>query len=390
MKKVAIVSCYFQKNYGSMLQAYATQKILDMLNVENETICIEGFAKDINKAKYKFYLKKIFDRDTFKEKAKTVKLALKRKMDKEFAHNVAIRNECFKNFSSTVFRLSEKYNSINDITKVCKEKYSAVLVGSDQLWLPSNIYANYYTLNFVPDDVNKISYSTSFGAASLPDWQKDFTRKFLNRIDNLSVRELSGANLIKDLTGRDAQVVCDPTMLFSAENWMDIQKEEPFVKDKYIFCYFLGNNQKHREFAKKIKELTGYKIVALQHLDEYVKEDVGFADIAPYNVGPGEFLNLIRNAEFVCTDSFHGSVFSTLYRKKFFTFMRFKNTSTMSTNSRITSLLKILGLEDRMLSGDEDAKKCIDMEIDFDTVLSNLEEFRKDSLEFLKKSLDIK
>ena len=171
---------------------------------------------------------------------------------------------------------------------------------------------------------------------------------------------------------------------------MDIQKEEPFVKDKYIFCYFLGNNQKHREFAKKIKELTGYKIVALQHLDEYVKEDVGFADIAPYNVGPGEFLNLIRNAEFVCTDSFHGSVFSTLYRKKFFTFMRFKNTSTMSTNSRITSLLKILGLEDRMLSGDEDAKKCINMEIDFDTVLSNLEEFRKDSLEFLKKSLDIK
>jgi preprotein translocase subunit YajC len=388
MKKVAIVSCYFQHNYGSQLQAYATQKILDLLKVENETVCIDGLKATINKRKYKFFLKLILDKDTVKEKCKTIKKAVIKKTNKEFGENISERAGYFKSFSREKFRLSERYDSFDELTAACKEKYSAVLVGSDQLWLPSNIYADYYTLNFVPDNINKISYATSFGAAKLPDWEKAQTISFLKRFNYISVREQSGQKLINELTGLDAKVVCDPTLLFDAEQWMDIQKVERIVEDKYIFCYFLGNNPLHREFANKLKEKTGYKIVALQHLDEYVKQDENFADIKPYNVGPGEFVNLIRNAEYVCTDSFHGSVFSTLYNKRFFTFMRFKSNSTMSTNSRITSLLKILGLEDRLVTGDENVEEYINKNIDYSQVNERLVHFRKDSLDFLKNALN--
>ena len=390
MKKVAIVSCYFQKNYGSQLQAYATQKILDLLNVDNETVCIDGIKSTINKRKYKFFLRSIFDKDTVKEKNKTIKRVLKKKFDKEFANNAKERDLCFKYFSQNKFKLSDKYNSFDDLTKVCAEKYFAVVAGSDQLWLPSNIAADYYTLNWVPENVKRISYATSFGKAKIPKWQIEDTKKFLKRIDCLSVREESGKKLIKDLTSLEAEVVCDPTLLFDAEQWDDIQSKERFVKEKYIFCYFLGNNLLHREFANKLKEKTGYKIVALQHIDEYIGSDQNFADIKPYNVGPGEFVNLIKNAEYVCTDSFHGSVFSTLYNKKYFTFMRFSEKNSMSTNSRIISLLKILNMEDRIMVGNEDIDKCVNIEINYDEVNKRLEEFRKESMEFLKRSLDIR
>lgn len=100
---------------------------------------------------------------------------------------------------------------------------------------------------------------------------------------------------------------------------------------------------------KRFKEKTGYKIVQLQHCDEYIKSDVGFPDYTPYNVGPAEFVQLIRDAEYVFTDSFHSSVFSLLYGKRFFTFRRYNNDGIVSTNGRLYSLLSLVGLEERLL-----------------------------------------
>ena len=108
------------------------------------------------------------------------------------------------------------------------------------------------------------------------------------------MREESGQKLVKELAGRYVPVVCDPTLLFTGEEWLSIQKDKPIVEDKYILCYFLGNNPPHREFAKRLREATGCKIIALTHLDEFVKSDEGYADETPYNVDPADFLNLIR------------------------------------------------------------------------------------------------
>lgn len=386
-KKVALVTCYFQPNYGSQLQAYATQLLFDKMGVLNETICIDGLREEINKAKYRYFLSRIWDVNTVKDKFATVKKvwAMKTKGEK-FKANIAERKKMFDDFAKTMFHVSKTYNSKKELGNAAYS-YSAFVVGSDQLWLPSNIEADYYTLNFVPEDVPKVALATSFGISHLPKRQAEKAKRFLKRLDFCSVREQSGKRIVKELTGRDVPVVCDPTILFTAEEWASITKPDRFVDEPYIFCYFLGNNPEQRDFVKRFKKETGYRIVQLQHCDEYIKSDVGFPDIAPYNVGPKEFVRLIRDAEYVFTDSFHCSVFSMLHSKKFFTFRRYNNDSIVSTNGRLYSLLSLVGLEGRLLKGTEDVNKYIDMPIDYIAVHEKLAELRQFTKHFVEDAL---
>lgn len=383
-KKVGIVSCYFKHNYGSMLQAYATQQILDNLGIENETINIDENL-DFSKGKKKYYMTQITNFTFIKSKLGMIKLKFDKKLKKDLGKNIAIRDKKYKEFKAK-FRLTKPYKTYQELTEKCKD-YSNVLVGSDQLWLPVNVVADYYTLNWVPDNVNKISYATSFGVSTVPEKYKGEYKKFLDRINYLSVREEAGCKLVKELSSNEATLVCDPTLLLTKDEWMEIQREEPIIKEKYILCYFLGSNIEHRKFAERLKEETGCKIVSLNHADEYVKYSDIFADETPYDVGPAEWINLIRNAEYVCTDSFHGTVFSLLNNKKFFTFRRYSNSSKVSTNSRIDSLLNIVDLHDRLLNGDEEILDCIEKQSDYEQVNKKLDEFRKESKEFLKKSI---
>ena len=229
--------------------------------------------------------------------------------------------------------------------------------------------------------------ATSFGISRLPKRQARKAAQFLKRIDYCSVREQSGQRIVKELADRDVPVVCDPTILFTAEDWATITEPERLVREPYMFCYFLGNNPEQRELVRRFKRETGYKIVQLQHCDEYIKTDVGFPDIAPYNVGPKEFIRLIRDAEYVFTDSFHCSVFSMLHSKKFFTFRRYNNDSTVSTNGRLYSLLSLAGLGNRLLKGNEDAHECMDMTIDYGQVHERLAKLRQSTKRFVENAL---
>lgn len=389
MKKTAIVSCYFQHNYGSMLQAYATQMALDKLGYENETIDISGFNSEIRKAKIKYFIKASVTSDILLSKAGMAKSSIIKKFAKnEYTLLSGKRNQKFDDFSRTHFRLSPKYNTKAELGNHCSNKYSAVLVGSDQLWLPGNIAADYYTLNFVPDAVNTIAYATSFGQSSLPKDSAKKAKVFLKKIRHIGVREESGQRLVKELVNRDVPVVCDPTLLFTGEEWMGIQQEDAIINEPYIFCYFLGNNPPHREFAKRLKQQTDFKIAALIHLDEFIKSDESYADFTPYDIGPAEFLNLIRHAEYVCTDSFHCSVFSILYSKKVFTFRRYARNTRISTNSRLDTLFKLCGISDGVLTGNEDVAQCIMRNIPYDQVYKKLEKVREDSCKFLTDALE--
>lgn len=388
-KKIALVTCYFQHNYGSQLQALATQMIFDKLGVKNETIRIDGLKPEINKAKYKYFLSRIWDINTVLDKMSTVRKLWAKKMNKEYARNLAVRDRIFSDFANTKFRLSGRYISKAELGWNAHE-YEAFVVGSDQLWLPSNISADYYTLNFVPDDVKKIAYATSFGVSSLPRKQAVMAQQFLNRLDAIFVREVSGQKLIKKLIGKDVPLVCDPTLLFTGEEWNKKVPQERRIKEEYILCYFLGNNPEQRAFARKLAERTDCKIVQLANLDEYIKSDEGFADYPLYDVSPLDFVALIRDAKYVLTDSFHCTVFSTLFSKTFFSFRRYNNDSLVSTNSRLYSLLDTLGLSERLLTGKENIEECLRRKVDFGVTLQRLAGFRAKSVELLKKALNIK
>ncbi len=389
MKKVGIVSCYFKNNYGSMLQAYATKKILDNNNnIPNETINIDNNI-DFKKGKRKYYASQLFNFKFIKSKFGMIKLKLDKKIVKNLGKNISIRDSKYKEFRKE-FNLSISCPDYKSLSEIVEVKYSDIIVGSDQLWLPVNVVSDYYTLNWVSDNINKISYATSFGISKIPDKYTDEYKKFLSRINHLSVREESGKKIC-DEYGITSKVVCDPTILLTKDEWEQEAVQERIIPDKYILCYFLGSNIEHRKFAEKLKKKTGYKIVSLNHADEYVKYSDTFADITPYDIGPREWINLIKNAEYVCTDSFHGTVFSLLFNKTFFDFRRYSESNKMSTNSRIDSLLDLAGVDkNRILTGNEDVDTVIKYKINYNKVNKNIDKIRQESKKWLLSSITYK
>lgn len=383
MKPIGLVTCYFHHNYGSMLQAYATEMIMKKMKLPYETIACKRPRDYMTENHYLYILKKILiaDWDMFLGK-KRIENA--KKKNSEFAKNCALRDSAFTKFANEYFHISPFCQNREELKKM-SENYSAFLVGSDQLWRTDSVEHGYYTLEWVPDNIRKIAYSTSIGVKEVPWFQKKKNQRFMSRFSYIALREQSACDLVKKLTGREVQVVLDPTLLFTGEQWLDIQKENPLTDGKYIFVYLLGDNPEQREYIKRVKERTGCDIVALQHLDNYIPSDNGFADEAPY-VGPSEFLNYIRNAEYVFTDSFHCSVFSILYKKSFFTFNRFSESAKQGTNTRIDNLLHITGLEERRWNIAKPIETCVSMDSDFDNAYSLLEQYRNRSWNYLKEA----
>ena len=380
MKPIGLVTCYFHHNYGSMLQAYATEMIMQQMGLPFQTIACKAPINYMKENKLLYIIKKLLIAD-WKMRLGKMKIEREKKNNPVFAKNWAVRNKAFDDFANTFFHVSPYCKNREELTKMA-ENYSAFLVGSDQLWRTDSVEHGYYTLEWVPDDIRKIAYSTSIGVKEVPWFQVAKNKRFMNRFDHIALREQSACDLVYKLTGRKVQVVLDPTLLFTGEQWMSIQQKEPLTDGKYIFCYLLGNNPGQREFIKQVKAKTGYKIVALQHLDEYIPSDEGFADEAPY-VGPREFLNYIRNAEYIFTDSFHCSVFSILYKKNFFTFSRFAEGAKQSTNTRIDNLLHITGLEDRRMTSDKTIDDILNFRGNFNGVEDKLNVLRKLSMEYL-------
>lgn len=385
MKPIGLVTCYFHHNYGSMLQAYATEMIMQQMGLPYQTIACKAPITYMEGNKLLYIAKKLLIGD-WKMRLGKMKIEREKKKNSTFAKNWEVRNKAFDDFANTFFHVSPYCNTRAELSKMA-ENYSAFLVGSDQLWRTDSVEHGYYTLEWVPDHIRKIAYSTSIGVKEVPWFQVEKNKQFMNRFDHIALREQSACDLVYNLTGRKVQVVLDPTLLFTGEQWMDIQQKEPLTDGKYIFCYLLGNNPEQREFIRQVKAKTGYKIVALQHLDEYIPSDKGFADEAPY-VGPREFLNYIRNAEYVFTDSFHCSVFSILYKKNFFTFSRFAEGAKQSTNTRIDNLLHITGLENRRMTADKTIDAVVNFKGGFEGVDDRLNALRKTSMDYLYEAFD--
>lgn len=380
MKPIGLVTCYFHHNYGSMLQAYATEMIMQQMGLPFQTIACKAPINYMQENKILYIVKKLLIAD-WKMRLGKMKIERAKKENPMFAKNWEIRNKAFDQFAETFFHVSPYCKNREELTKMA-ENYSAFLVGSDQLWRTDSVEHGYYTLEWVPDHIRKIAYSTSIGVKEVPWFQVEKNKRFMNRFDHIALREQSACDLVYKLTGRKVPVVLDPTLLFTGDQWLEIQQQEPLTNGKYIFCYLLGDNPSQRKFIKRVKEKTGYKIVALQQLDDYIPSDEGFADEAPY-VGPREFLNYIRNAEYVFTDSFHCSVFSILYKKNFFTFSRFAEGAKQSTNTRIDNLLHITGLEERRMTNDKTIEEVVNFKRNFDGVDEKLNALRKSSMDYL-------
>lgn len=381
MKKVGLAVCYDTKNFGSQLQVLATIRKIEEFGFDTEII---RYRKKITPVFLLQTIPRFFNIPFVKSKL------LKRKKTKQIANYPAIyeqvrkRNERFSGFAEKYFKhLSVPYCGWETLVRESAEKYDIFLCGSDQLWLPHNLGSHFYTLEFAPDDKPKIAYATSFGVSQIPSYQKKRTEKYLNRFKSLSTREIAGKNIIRNLTGKDVPVVCDPTLLFNADGWSKMISDRKVVKEPYIFCYFLGTNPEHRKQAEKLKKSTGLQLITCPFLDNFVEMDRNFGDKRLFDIDSEDFVNLIRHADYILTDSFHGTVFSILHHKKFLIFDRFAAGSD-SRNSRIDSLCELLHLHDRRFKGDVLRVK---KEINYELAEDSLGKLREESAGYLRDSL---
>ena len=388
-KKIGIAAVTYKDNFGSALQTYATQYILEKLGYDARIFEIAGVHCGIKIKKLFYYAGRLFDPVEAKYLFANFKSRSRKQASvasDQFAQCMKARHQKYADFNLKWNKMLPSVKGWSGL-KMQASEMDVVVVGSDQLWRPSNIVGGYYTLEFVPDNVKKIAFSTSFGVPELPSSLHRHAKKFLSRIEHISVREDTGAEIVMKECGREAKVVCDPTMMLTAEEWMHIQQEKPIADGKYILMYLMGDNPEQRVFVRKLSKATGYRIIGLLHGATYISYDEDVADEKPYNVGPSEFVNLIRNAQYVCTDSFHCCVFSILNSTKFFAFRRWPDGSKFSANDRLYTLLKFTGLERRMLDGSENVEKCAADHIEFKEVLERVAQRRKESMDFLVNAL---
>lgn len=374
---------YFHENYGGMLQAYATISMLEARGLNYELIQYEKRRSPVEIAKS---IPRLLNGVLLNDKKEALVKKIGEKIHPRFSENNAIRKRAFENFKHKNFtKLSPVYVGYEELC-ANSNRYSAIITGSDQLWSPAGLPTNYYNLMFVPDDIRKISYASSFGVEQIPWYQNRRTADYLKRIDFISMREKHGSEIVERLTGRKVKTILDPVFNFDESGWKKLIPVNKKVDEPYIFAYFLGANPQHRLSVNHLAAKTGLKIVVLPHLDQYVAADEKFGDIALYDVSPADFLNLLRGADYICTDSYHGMCFSIIHRKKFMIFNRYCDSSKISKNSRIDSLCTELDLQHRRYNGNN--IMSILESIDYNSVYINLERLQRITQEYLDRAFN--
>ena len=348
--KIGIITYHRAKNLGAMLQSYALQKTLEKYKGKCEII---DYRNEKMEESYK--VKKIWECKSLKEKIKNI---LFMKKNKAF-------EEVRKEFNEKVQTISTKKYNKNNI-KEANNDYDLFVTGSDQVW---NVKLNYddenYFLNFAEDNNKKNSYAASFGTNKINEEQKEKICNQLKTFNKISVREEEGKNVVRELTGRNSELVLDPTLLLNKYEWENMINNERIEKEKYIFVYVIAYTPTLLEFARKLGKERNCKVICFH--TSYQKYR-GMKNLT--KVSPQDFLNYIKNAEAVVTSSFHGMCFSINLQKEFYYEL---DENKVNNNSRLKTLATTLNLEDRRIING----KCINNRINYSEVTKKLEAERK-------------
>lgn len=372
MKKVGILTFHASHNCGSMMQAYAMQKQLEKLGYDNEII---DFQNDGQKDMYAVVHKK----KTFKNFVKNTLLFFNRRKIKQQWNEY----EAFKN---KIFRLSDKKYSNYDELKKTNNYYDYFISGADQIWnITIKDADDCYFLNFVNEKKRKIAYAPSFGAKNILDVSDmpEKYMKFLDRYEHLSIRENNGKKWIKEMINRDVPVVLDPTLLLDDSDYEQLIEKNDF-NGKYIFYYAPTYSRKIDKFVKKIAKRYKLPVIVWNSREYYMKKEYLNSFILPKKINPGVYLYLIKNAELIITTSFHGTIFSTIYRKKFFVV---KNGNMYTTDDRVLTLVNQLEINERLIEPIYEKDFNYFSDINYSKYEKNLMELRRKSINYLKESL---
>ena len=353
---IGIITFHRLANYGAILQAYALQRKIHMLGYESELI---DYRYNIKEKRYLPWCWNLV-----KSPRNFVSMMLYSPMKMK-------RKKVFDEFLTKNTVLSELCITEKDLKQI-EKKYKKVICGSDQIWSHTDggIQRPYF-LDFVNDE-KKYSYAASFGVEFIPEELKKEYKKLLDGFQIITVREDKGAVVLRNLIGKDVQQVLDPTLLLTRDEWISLLNISEYTNRKYILIYALQKNKEIYEFAQKLSKEKNLDIINIT---------ASYKDIYPgiKNVryaGPADYVELICNAAYVVTNSFHGIAFSLNFNTPFFAFGVKK---PVLTNSRITSVLKLFELESTL------QEKDINTSFDWNSLNSKLFELRQKSIDELMK-----
>lgn len=336
--RVGIITLYRGYNYGTSLQAYALKKYIASLGYDAKIIWTKEnttAGRDIRIGK----IIRIVRRSCFRPKLfKHTFWGYKNSIAAEMPTSIKRK---FLEFTQR--ELQVEGMSMRNLKKFASsEKTVAVVCGSDQIWSAAGANVEpLYFLRFVPRE-KRVAYAPSFGSSTVPSYNRNLLKRYLEDIPKISIREKQGAKIIEDLIGRTVPVVLDPTLL---EKWDDI--DEPLSWKNYVVAYFLSEPSENVLKSLKIaQEKYNCKIVSFPYKHPAYDE---LRDIEYPVVGPKEFVSIIKRARCVYTDSFHGTAFSINLHVPFWTFSR-NYKGVIEQSSRITSLLRMMRLENQYIS----------------------------------------
>ena len=341
MKNIGLITLY-ERNYGSALQCYATKRTIENMGFHCDVIGFENQGIDKfrhygdelknvvwNSIRYKGYY-------TDYRKTRSARIHYSHSLSKESAHRIWM-------FTESVLQ-AQKLSESTLRTIGADDSYVKFITGSDQVWNGhKNINPNYF-LRFAPEG-KRMSLSASFGADSIPDYNRRRITKYLNGTPTITVREEAGQRLVKELTGRQVDLLSDPTVLLDASEWRVFAQDAMKHTRPYMLAHFL--DQPCKETIDEISSyanIKGLDLLLFAYPHEGMNQDTHFLMI---DGGPEDYVSLIDGAELVCTDSFHSALFSINLGTKFIVYPRqYRHDHPQA--SRLETLLSKYGYTDRL------------------------------------------
>ena len=367
--KIGIITWFRYENYGTKLQAIALYSYLKEKGHEVKLIDFRvPRPKKIPLPLHTRIYKKI-------------NYTVLQQAQKKYKRQLAARSDLFDKVIQTMCDVTEIADTDLKYIDICNQ-FDLIICGSDQIWNP-NWYHPYYYADFPEIKAKKVSYAPSMGIQTIPEEKKEPIQNSLKSFACVTVREEKAASMLEPLLGYHPQKVLDPTMLLSGKCWKDLFRLTVQNGQKYVLCYFLSDNRNHWKASMKFALRKGLAVKIIpQEGFSFFQRGNKYPD-----AGVKEFLELILNAEYILTDSCHGTVFSILLEKEFYLFERFKDDKYYSQNDRVRELIQQFGLQDHMLQ--YNSHKIVEkVPIDFTKVNLELNHLRARSEQILKDEIE--
>lgn len=362
--KISLITMHRVPNYGSVLQTYATSKILNDLGHSVEVI--DYIPRRL-----------LLSRTIISEALYKNRLMLPLNLLYSILVNVP-KLSMYNKFLHKYLKISKvKYHEIEDLKNQIPDG-DVFISGSDQVW--NTFYDGFidpsFFLDFVPTNKKRIAYASSFGKSEVEDEEFDVVKKYINKYDFLSVRESSGVEIIKKMGRHDVEHVLDPTFLLSKDQWSELYSNKVY-KDKYILMYTV--NKDEGRLMKLVQEIADAKNLKIYYLHNGLKGLKG-CDKIFRNQTPEQFLSLFSQADYIVATSFHGTAFALNFNKPFISVLPQK------FRARVESILDLTGLKNRMIVNDFSLEKAL-APIDFTQANSRLMHERLKSIKYLESCL---